>query len=934
MTMAHSQAPASLTSHKFVVCVIILVLLVSGSTKAGSSAKTVEYHISEEQPPNVLLGNIVVDAALNSEFTASEIAEFHFRFLTTAASTSGHSRMFSLQNGTGVLSTTETIDREIVCARQKGACTIELDVAVQPLAYFQIIRIIVHVEDLNDNSPSFPERQITVHVAENSAVGSTFVLPSALDRDAMHYGIQDYRLLTDSDKFDLRVLRDEDMGDAKPRLVLLNRLDRENIGFYSLKLVALDGGTPPKFGSVLINIAVLDTNDNAPQFKNDSYVINVDETQPAESVILRIVAEDSDEGKNGDVLYSFTRETINSHGSLFGMLANTGDIYIKQQLDHEEASQYYLSVKAEDRGQHSLTSYAKITVNVLDVNDHAPQISVNLFTSSTRAEIMEDAVVGTFVAHISIVDPDSGRNGMFTCSLDSRQFVLQPLYQTEYKIVSTQLFDREELSEYHLKLTCHDRGQPSLTSAQDITVTIQDVNDNRPQFTQHVYSVSIRENNSLTDTLCQVNAVDADSGENGLVSYTIRSIHGTDHPLLIEPTTGVVTLNTVLDYEQHHSLNFVITAVDHGTPPRSSTAVLSLTIIDINDEQPTFRETSYSFGTFENQPVGTYVGAVKAYDFDSPPYNEVTYSFIRQLSGIESFAIDEESGRIIITEMLDRETQDAYHIIVTATDKDSGMSSSVNVTIYVADRNDNAPTIDFPTHANTTVDVSSHATRGDVVIEIQARDLDVGVNSRLRYLIMDGPGKDLFEIVDPSKGTMTVKRSLSSHHNQLFRLALLVRDGGIPSQTVATEFYIFVNDSIIAPLPSTGRHVGTGIVILISVVATAIVIVLLVTLIMLLWKRRCGTHPSKGLKYDFHIEINKVAKRDVFHGDGGSDVMQTSIQLGTDRPTNAGTLKEPLQMEQLWPLAVYLDEMTQVRAIHTYFLISIASAVFSVNLFY
>ena len=882
------------------------------SSKAESLPRTVEYHLVEEQPPNVLLGNIVVDAKLNTEFTATEIAEFHFRFLTTAMGTATYRHLFTLQNGTGFLSTTKAIDRDSICTGHKAECTVELDVAVQPVNYFQIIRVILHIEDLNDNSPSFPQDQVTIHVAENSAVNSVFVLPSARDSDARHYGIQRYQLLSDSDKFELRVLNDTDMEETKPQLVLLNRLDREEINSYSLKLVAWDGGNPQKFGSVKINIAILDTNDNAPKFKNDSYVVNIDENVPVENIILRVVAEDPDEDNNGDIIYSLTCETVDLHDSLFGIVAKTGDIYIKKLLDYEVESKYHLSVKAEDKGQNSLSAHAKITVNVLDVNDNAPQMTVNVLTSTGHAQIMEDATVGTFVAHISIVDRDSGSNGEFTCSLDNPHFELQHLYQTEYKIVSKQVFDREAHSQYRLNLICQDKGQPTLTSVQHIKVTIMDVNDHSPEFTQRLYSVSIKENITLTGHLYQVSARDADSGDNGLVVYTIRSLNGTNSPLFINQKTGIITTNHIFDYEQQKNLEFVIMALDHGNPPRSSTAILSLTIIDINDEQPTFVQITYNFETFENQPVRTDIGTVMAYDLDSPPYNKVTYSFNWQLSDTESFVIDEESGRITLKKVLDREIQDTYHVIVMATNKGSHQSSSANVTIHVMDRNDNAPTVDFPRHATNTVNVASDASNGDVVTEIKAHDLDVGINAVLQYVIMDGSGKDLFDILDPSKGTVTVKHSLHNHGNQSYRLRVLVRDEGTPLLTGVAELSIFVNDSIIAALPSAGRTVSIGIMVTVIVIAMVVLLMLFVTLVMLLWRWRSQAFHSKALKYEYHIEVSKAASGDASHLEVGSDILEVSTQWMKDKSTHPGSRKEPLQMEQLWPLN--LEEMTQVCA--------------------
>jgi len=71
-----------------------------------------------------------------------------------------------------------------------------------------------------------------------------------------------------------------------------------------------------------------------------------------------------------------------------------------------------------------------------------------------------------------------------------------------------------------------------------------------------------------------------------------------------------------------------------------------------------------------------------------------------------SFSVDQSTGRITTTTTLDRETMSVYHLIALAIDsRNSSMSATANITIYVADKNDNKPTIEFPSASNYTVQV-------------------------------------------------------------------------------------------------------------------------------------------------------------------------------------------------------------------------------------
>ena len=160
------------------------------------------------------------------------------------------------------------------------------------------------------------------------------------------------------------------------------------------------------------------------------------------------MATDKDIGTNADITY-----VISDDQNLFGIEQLTGRFYLKHSLDYEQAKQHRVTVSAfnEDSAEYSLTAMTTIVILVDDVNDNAPQITINLLTTSQQAEVLENAATGLFVAHATVKDADSGSGGDVTCSLgDQSNFRLESLFSNEFKITTGQIFDREVCDNYQV----------------------------------------------------------------------------------------------------------------------------------------------------------------------------------------------------------------------------------------------------------------------------------------------------------------------------------------------------------------------------------------------------------------------------------------------------------------------------------------------------
>lgn len=822
---------------------------------------TLEYTIVEAQQSHLHIGRVGEGAELDQKYSSDVYRSLRYSFLREDPKIQS---LFEINSVTGSLSTRKSVDREAFCEGPQKECVITFDIAARPVPvrFLEVIVIRIRIEDVNDNWPKFPSRSQELPISESVVPGVELVLPQARDPDSGSNGVRGYELLSPTQKFDLIVRNMSGGGGMELKLLVKEKLDREQTDKYALQLVAWDGGTPAKSGTLDIDIIVLDANDNSPQFDNTSYEVTAREDTPIGSVISRIHASDKDTGPNAEVVYSLSGETQKKFGNIFGV-KKSGEIYLKGPLDYESEKIYPLSVKANDQGGwDSVPAHARVNVHVIDVNDHAPVIRVNALTPSRQVEIPENSQSNTFVTHLSVEDSDSGINGQVTCFLQDyavHLFAIEQLYANEYTISTISAsFDREHQATHLITVVCEDHGMPSLQSTKQIVVKLLDLNDHRPVFTKEVYSFSARENNTIYTQLITVNATDLDEGENGRITYRLHS--DARRLVRIDSTSGLISTNALLDYEKMHQFQFRVIASDNGKPKRSSTATIVLNLVDINDEAPVFPEPTPNFGVYENKRPGMEVGIVTAIDPDSAPYNVVRYSLKAIGAAKNTFIVDPETGRITTRTQLDREYQSQYSFILLAGNPGfPHTTSSVTVTVYVLDENDNAPHIEFPHNLNNTVQVPYLAPKGYVLSRVFAYDSDYGNNARLTYSIAEGNDDGLFDI-DRRTGAIMVAVLLLQPQVLHYSLSVMVQDGAIPPLSAVGELNIVVNKTatMFAHRKSRGGSASgatNNLTIVIALgVATAVLIVVLLFAIFLIKKSK----RSRGKNSDVYRYTRRV----------------------------------------------------------------------------
>ncbi|KAM9357324.1 protocadherin alpha-8-like [Symphorus nematophorus] len=629
------------------------------------------YSIPEEMPEGTAVGNVAKDLGMDK----TSLTDRRFRVVSGSKDA-----FFEVNPDNGVLQIRRKIDREELC-QGSGACLMELKVLVEnPL---EIHYVAVEIADVNDHAPSFPETEQQFQIAEHTPPGTRFELHAARDPDAGMNSIRTYTL-TSNDHFEIDVSQSDE--DKIPLLVLRKSLDREQRNKHLLFVTAVDGGKPPRSGTLNVSIVVLDINDNRPIFSQDTYQIEINENVSVGTTVTRVSAIDPDEGTNGEIEYSLSKTLARKTYDIFELDSLSGQIKLKGALDFEESEIYKLDVQASDKGTPPLTSRCRVIVKIKDVNDNPPEIEVTSLSNT----VSEDSKPGTIISLISVTDKDSGVNGkIISRIIHDVPFELKPSYkENTYSVVIKDFLDREEVLQYEVTIQATDCGEPPLSSFIMLSIQISDVNDNSPQFEQNPLQFYLVENNVAGASIFSVSATDKDINDNAAISYHIARGNGVTPFLNVNSDNGQITALKSFDFETLKTFQFQVVATDSGTPSLSSNVTVNVFILDQNDNAPVILYPVSSNGSAEgveeiprNVNAGHLVTKVRAYDADIG-YNGWLLFSLQEVTDHSLFGLDRYTGQIRTLRSF-TETDEAEHKLVILVKDNGNVSLSATATVIV-----------------------------------------------------------------------------------------------------------------------------------------------------------------------------------------------------------------------------------------------------------
>ncbi|XP_048356022.1 cadherin EGF LAG seven-pass G-type receptor 1 isoform X2 [Sphaerodactylus townsendi] len=691
---------------------------------------------------------------------------------------------FSIDPEKGVVVTSRSLDRETKDTHVLQVTAVDHG---SPRPRSAITFLTVTVSDTNDHGPVFEQPEYRENIRENLEVGYEVLTIRATDEDAPDNANLFYRFLKPG--------VGEGVFEIDPHSGVVRTcapVDREEISEYHLVVEANDQGKDPgpRSATVTVHIMVEDENDNSPQFSEKRYLVQIPEDTTINSQVLQVQASDRDRGSNAQVHYSIVSGNLKGQ---FYIHSFSGSIDLINPLDYETIREYNLRIKAQDGGRPpQINSSGMVSIQVLDVNDNAP-----IFVSTPfQATVLENVPLGYSVLHIQAVDADSGDNARLEYKLElfhpsapvppswDAGFPFQINNSTGWIIVSAEL-DRETVESYHFGVEARDHGVPVMSSSASVSITVLDVNDNSPMFTEKVYQLRLNEDAAVGSSVLTLTAVDRDV--NSVVTYQITSGNTRNRfAITSQSAGGLITLSLPLDYKQERQYVLTVTASD-GT--LFDTVQVFINVTDANTHRPVFQSSHYTVSVSEDKPIGTSIVTISATDEDTGENSRITYVLE---DNIPQFCIDPDTGTITTLMELDYEDQAAYTLAITAHDNGIPQKSDTTyVEILILDANDNAPRFLRDRYQGAVFEDVPLSTS---VLQVSATDRDSGQNGRLLYTFQGGDDGDGDFYIEATSGVIRTLRKLDRENVAVYSLRAFAVDRGIPPLKASVDIQVTVLD--------------------------------------------------------------------------------------------------------------------------------------------
>ncbi|XP_078579310.1 cadherin-23-like isoform X3 [Branchiostoma floridae x Branchiostoma japonicum] len=697
-----------------------------------------------------------------------------------------HNFTISTEDGYGYIYTSAPLDYEMMTGNLYELTVTATDGGNHTLN--STTRVVIEVEDQNDNGPVFNQQEYNVSVREDISAGDTVLRVFASDADMSEELGQDSVIYSMSGSSRFRI------NPRDGEVTTTTFLDHERETDYILEIKAVDGGQglDQRTATVFVNITVLDVNDNSPVFVQPEYHTNIPENITDTEIVVQVNATDEDSTTNGDILYAITGGNTDN---AFIIDPQSGIIQRGVvPLDRETLDGYVLTVDAYNGGKPEMRSTVRVNVRILDVNDVSPVFTQ---TQYGRLGLRESAGVGTSAVLVRAHDPDLELGGQVDygfVSGDRGKFAID-----ESGLITTSAeLDFESWRNYTISVYASDRAPPYNTGYATVVIVLANENDEPPEFNAEHYDAAVSENVDVGTSVLQVYATSPDN----LAAIEYLFDPNTNEEVLrrfsINGSTGLISTIEEIDREEAAQYDITVISTDGGIETDSAT--VSIVILDENDNFPKFNifsQTDVSVTEGPLTPNGSDIARVIARDPDDEDNGRVEYT-IEEGNDLEYFTIEKtESGDGIIRNLhpLDREEQEEYRLRVVACDQGSPqLCNNVTVVVTLEDINDNVPAFIFNSSYRYNVSVQENVGGGTTVTQVQAVDIDAGDNAFLSYYIISGNEDSMFRMDRLSGDITTRPNSPDRETKDFYNMTVLVEDEGSPQLQAYTTVYISILD--------------------------------------------------------------------------------------------------------------------------------------------
>ena len=707
-------------------------------------------------PENISIGIEVLRISAQSQSDHSEIYSI---------SSGNVGSVFAIGSNDGVISVVLSLDYESV-----NFYRLQI-LATDPATGFSSSAMAeISVTDVNDNPPIFLMFNRDISLPANLPVGSVVLTVMAQDADDGSNAAILYT--TEGNDFAI--------SQTTGIVTLERRLDFNSQDMHLVNVTATDMGDPPLSSSIILNVSVLAPDPTILQFNSSIYYIFITENSAIGLEVLQLraipISTDSDEATvKIDYALDFPSNVP------FRVDAVTGILTVNGTIDRENIDSYELTVSARvQNNSRAVTALAVVLVSIQDLNDNSPVFN----EANYRATAVEEMPAGSLSITVMASDPDLGLNGTIEYSLS----VVSSYFSIDNStgvLTNTNPLDFEETREITVLVIATDLGMPPRISFVNVTISIQDINDNPPVLVVMPDFITINESIDIGTVLAIATVTDRDSQSvNGAVilSLTSQNSNNTVPEFDINSMTGEITSSTNFDYETIQRYDLTVTATDSISPAMNSRYNLTIVISDVNDNPPMFDQDIYNVSLNENLPVNSQILILTASDADSGVNADVEFTVMSIQPPSSQFTLN-SNGSLEVVGPLNFEMTQFYTIRVMVENTISGTEADfATVYVEVIDFNEFPPSFSQNVYQTSVVE----EVVGAEVIQVVANDSDL--SDSVSFFVNNSN----FRI--DSDGTIFTNGALDRESVGQYNFTVVAMDNGIPVMSSSALVIVDVSD--------------------------------------------------------------------------------------------------------------------------------------------